>query len=175
MKQCPVCVQAGKSDTMHHIKDNKGKVICPTLLSQNCRNCGEIGHTPKYCKVLLKTSRRDAYNDKKATTEKISRKKTSTRQSVFSALTCDSDSEESDNESDKVIETRVEHTVKKDEKPSEPRKKTWAEIMVDESDDETDKAIETTVENVVKMFGNYTEKRKKTWAEMMEEESDDEE
>lgn len=26
------------------------KIVCPLLLSQQCAKCGEIGHTPKYCK-----------------------------------------------------------------------------------------------------------------------------
>jgi hypothetical protein len=33
------------------VRNKTGKVTCPTLLSQNCRNCGKNGHTVKYCKV----------------------------------------------------------------------------------------------------------------------------
>lgn len=51
---CKVCRDAGKSQqeySSHWVRGKTGKVTCPTLLSQNCRNCGEIGHTIKYCKV----------------------------------------------------------------------------------------------------------------------------
>ena len=37
------------------------KITCPLLLQQQCARCGEIGHTPKYCKSehWLKTNPRD--------------------------------------------------------------------------------------------------------------------
>lgn len=49
---CKVCIDAGKSEevfTSHHVRDEAGVVICPTLLNQKCLNCGEFGHTVKYC------------------------------------------------------------------------------------------------------------------------------
>jgi len=52
---CKVCKDAGKPEseyTSHFVKDKagpKGKVICPTLLSQACRICKETGHTSSYC------------------------------------------------------------------------------------------------------------------------------
>jgi hypothetical protein len=52
---CKVCKDAGKPEseyTSHFVKDQagpKGKVICPTLLSQACRICKETGHTSSYC------------------------------------------------------------------------------------------------------------------------------
>ena len=52
---CKVCQDAGKSEseyTSHFVKDvpgPKGKVVCPTLLSQACRICNETGHTSSYC------------------------------------------------------------------------------------------------------------------------------
>jgi len=52
---CKVCQDAGKSDqecTNHSVRDKSGKTVCPTLLSQCCRNCGENGHTVKYCPLL---------------------------------------------------------------------------------------------------------------------------
>jgi hypothetical protein len=52
---CKVCKDAGKSESeygSHWPKDSDGKTVCPTLLAQDCRYCGEAGHTVKYCKVL---------------------------------------------------------------------------------------------------------------------------
>lgn len=52
---CKVCKDAGKSESeysSHWPKDSNGNTVCPTLLSQECRYCGESGHTVKYCKVL---------------------------------------------------------------------------------------------------------------------------
>jgi hypothetical protein len=57
-KFCKVCQDAGKSEseyTSHFVRDSpgpNGKVICPTLLSQNCRGCGINGHTYKYCPTI---------------------------------------------------------------------------------------------------------------------------
>lgn len=51
---CKVCRDAGKSEqeySSHRVRDKNGRVTCPTLLSQKCRNCGKNGHTIKYCKV----------------------------------------------------------------------------------------------------------------------------
>jgi hypothetical protein len=55
-KFCKVCYDAGKSSTAyssHYVRDNiGGKVICPTILSQHCNYCKQIGHTPSYCPAL---------------------------------------------------------------------------------------------------------------------------
>jgi len=54
---CKVCKDAGKTEaefSSHWPKDNAGNTICPTLLEQDCRYCGEAGHTVKYCKKLEK-------------------------------------------------------------------------------------------------------------------------
>ena len=58
---CKVCQDAGKSEqeyTNHSVRDKSGKTVCPTLLSQSCRNCGENGHTVKYCSLLKEPVKR---------------------------------------------------------------------------------------------------------------------
>ena len=53
---CKVCRDAGKSQqecSSHWVRDKVGRVTCPTLLSQKCRNCGKSGHTIKYCKAVV--------------------------------------------------------------------------------------------------------------------------
>jgi len=55
---CKVCHDAGKSEaeyTNHFVKSDPGptgKVVCPTLLAQECRYCYEHGHTAGYCPVI---------------------------------------------------------------------------------------------------------------------------
>jgi hypothetical protein len=55
MPFCKVCYDAGlpvADYTDHFVKDQPGpggKVVCPTLLNQNCRICKKPGHTSTYC------------------------------------------------------------------------------------------------------------------------------
>jgi hypothetical protein len=61
---CKVCFDAGKHEseyTSHWVRslpDHNGKtaVLCPTLLSTECRYCYELGHTTKFCPVLEKNN-----------------------------------------------------------------------------------------------------------------------
>ena len=47
---CKICSDSGNSDfASHNVRDRTGKVVCPVLLSTVCRNCGQSGHTVKYC------------------------------------------------------------------------------------------------------------------------------
>ena len=68
---CKVCKDAGKPEseyTTHFVKNNEGKVICPTLLSLNCKYCQKPGHTISHCQILQsknkaneKVKRREEY------------------------------------------------------------------------------------------------------------------
>jgi hypothetical protein len=57
MPFCKVCFDSGKDEKMYNshcvkIKNsntNKVIVLCPTLLSTTCKNCGKKGHTSSYC------------------------------------------------------------------------------------------------------------------------------
>jgi hypothetical protein len=62
---CKVCLDAGKEDTNHWVKNEKGKVICPTLLALLCKYCSKKGHTVSYCPVLAKNKKREAFFEKK--------------------------------------------------------------------------------------------------------------
>ena len=63
-KYCKVCHDSGKPESEYRshntreTKDPKSKVICPTLLSLNCRYCHDNGHTVKYCPVLANKKKR---------------------------------------------------------------------------------------------------------------------
>ena len=72
--QCKVCFDAGKSKVQysnHWVKDNNGKVVCPTLLSQKCLRCEKSGHTVKFCTVVVKTT---AYEVKKMDPKRTEKK-----------------------------------------------------------------------------------------------------
>ena len=53
---CKFCMQRGFPLAVcktHYTKSSPefgSKITCPALLQQQCARCGEIGHTPKYCK-----------------------------------------------------------------------------------------------------------------------------
>ena len=78
---CKVCRDAGKSQqeySSHWVRDKTGRVTCPTLLSQQCRNCGKSGHTIKYCKARTVSH--------KPSTEKKELKKELQIQNIYSLL-----------------------------------------------------------------------------------------
>jgi hypothetical protein len=59
---CKVCHDSGKDEsiyTSHFIRETRdanSKIVCPTLLSLECRYCSKPGHTVKYCKEIKKIS-----------------------------------------------------------------------------------------------------------------------
>jgi len=101
-KYCKVCHDAGKSETeytSHFIRENRdpcSKVVCPTLLSLECRHCSKKGHTVKYCKILEKdkiAEARQRKNDCKLVIKPKSEEKYK-QANMFSNL--ESDSEDDD-------------------------------------------------------------------------------
>jgi hypothetical protein len=104
---CKVCHDAGKSEkeyTSHFVKSEpgpNGKVVCPTLLAQECRFCFQGGHTAGYCPVIAANKkaeekalrlavRREAV-EKTPAPKPVVAKKTA---NVFAVLGSDSDSDE---------------------------------------------------------------------------------
>lgn len=67
---CKVCFDTGKSEkeyTSHYVKNipgPNGTVICPTLLSLECRYCKTKGHTISRC-PHLKDKKRDSVKNNK--------------------------------------------------------------------------------------------------------------
>jgi len=57
---CKVCFDAGKDEkcySSHFVKDRpgpNGKIVCPTLLSTECRYCKETGHFKSHCPALAR-------------------------------------------------------------------------------------------------------------------------
>jgi hypothetical protein len=93
--QCKVCFDAGKPSAIynsHYVRDQPGgKVVCPTILNQNCSYCKEQGHSPRCCPKLAGKYSNNKYNkakpdakqeqDPKAKQEKEFTKKDSLRDS----------------------------------------------------------------------------------------------
>lgn len=78
MPFCSCCKSVGKSKeeyTSHFVKDQPGPhgvVVCPTLLSRECKYCHVKGHTPKFCPTLMsrgKTKRVASYRIPQVTHE----------------------------------------------------------------------------------------------------------
>jgi hypothetical protein len=63
------------------VRDKSGRVTCPTLLSQKCRNCGKSGHTIKYCKNVTVATKKQ--------TEKKEPKKENRLENIYAALADD--------------------------------------------------------------------------------------
>ena len=113
---CKVCFDAGKSEkeyTSHYPRSSPeptSKVVCPTLLSQECKFCGKknAGHTASYCPELAKAKKEEVKRQKqqqqKAKKEEeakkeedAKKKKTKKIANKFSALD-DEDEEEEEQE-----------------------------------------------------------------------------
>jgi hypothetical protein len=117
-KYCKVCHDAGKSESeyqSHFIRENtnpNSKVVCPTLLSLECRYCSKKGHTVKYCKILEKdkklSSRRQENTNNYRETNKNDMKGKQTN-NIFDNL--ESDSEEEEDEKEKLPEIRFVEPV----------------------------------------------------------------
>jgi len=97
---CKVCQDAGKPESVfrshftRQTPDPHSKVVCPTLLAQECRYCFKKGHTVKYCSVLKadnKALEKTKNADKKPVVKPPTIKKP---QNCFSCLDCDSDEDE---------------------------------------------------------------------------------
>ena len=109
-KFCKVCQDAGKPEneyTSHWVRSSpgpEGKVICPTLLSQECKYCYKTGHTTKYCVILKKNQKNErtaTYIAAKSATHTASKKPLN----VFDCLYCDS-SEDDDNVVDSIVDSK---------------------------------------------------------------------
>ena len=114
-KYCKVCHDAGKSETeytSHFIRENRdpcSKVVCPTLLSLECRYCSKKGHTVKYCKLLEKDKIAEARQTKSSitNTKPKSQEKYKQPNNMFSNLESDSEDEEQEQDVKEVKEVEV--------------------------------------------------------------------
>ena len=53
---CTHCKKSGQSCHVyesHNVRDTKGRVCCPAILSNVCSKCNKVGHLPSYCVVTV--------------------------------------------------------------------------------------------------------------------------
>ncbi len=103
---CKVCADAKKpinEVTNHNVKSAQGVVLCPTLLSQECRYCKQSGHTVKFCKTLEEKKKFESKMQAKLSheTKNQIKTKTNTTANLFDALDSDSEDEKEENIQDK--------------------------------------------------------------------------
>lgn len=126
---CKVCHDAGLSQdiyTSHFIrksKDPNSPVVCPTLLGQNCRYCLQLGHTVKYCPVLLNKNKIITQTPQTQTLtltpKKINTKiytkpqtQTQTPSNIFNAFILYSDDEDEDEKQEYKQTETIKHKPK---------------------------------------------------------------
>lgn len=135
---CKVCHDAGKPEreyNSHWVKDITGKITCPNLLNNECRYCFKIGHTAKFCDVLVKNNKEKERIERR--TQFIARNVDGlqSKQSVqkkkpvngFAALCEDSDSEKEINTN---LNIKINNNIVVNEYPSlcAPTKKKQIEV-----------------------------------------------
>jgi hypothetical protein len=102
-KFCKVCQDAGKSEseyTSHNVRETKdpnSRLLCPTLLALECRNCFKKGHTVKYCSLLKKQQLQQqisANAPPKKQDQKQGQGRNQTQKNVFMLLESDSEDDQ---------------------------------------------------------------------------------
>ena len=147
---CKVCEAAKKPPAMvaSHFPKNRGITVCPTLLSQQCKGCGNKGHTIKYCFPVVKVQVKSEQG-KQVKLEQVKPKKAITRaitRATIDLLYVSSDEEQGDEEQGEEQaeeEQEQQKAPKESKKPKkkeprvEPKKKfCWADAESDSSGSE---------------------------------------
>lgn len=105
-KYCKVCHDTGKDEktyTSHYVRetpDPSSRIVCPTLLSMECKYCYKKGHTVKHCKIIKTRSQTQSRkinnnNEQKKATSVTAPTKVS--KNIYDLLDCDDDNEGHDN------------------------------------------------------------------------------
>jgi hypothetical protein len=166
---CKVCLDVGKQEseyTNHWTKNDKGKVICPTLLEMFCKYCFKKAHTVSYCPVLAKNKKREAFKESSLTKKNVQPSKTITN--LFQALEEDSEDSEEEEEED-IVE--FDPPCSPVSPPPSFFKPTYASILCKEKkvvNLEKEEVVQPTLRPVLPL------KRKKMWAECTSDDDMDE-
>jgi len=203
---CKVCHDAGKPEseyTSHFVRSDTGpnsKVICPTLLAQECRYCCKIGHTVKFCPILIDQKKTDTKTAKKcefleAQVNKPITKKHKKKQNAFEVLDFESDTEKEDINIYKNIMKQEQEKPKKEEFPALCSSKTvvvpvlsgYANIAAksrsqfeaEQKQNIAEKYEKEMIERSIKGTKQVAKKEvpvvKKSWADNYDSDSDDDE
>lgn len=92
IKNCKFCKDSGKNEaiyTSHNVKDKRGNICCPILMTTLCNNCGNFGHTLKFCKSVKITNKPKTLQ--KPVQIRVEVKKQNTPVNRFAALEDDDD------------------------------------------------------------------------------------
>jgi hypothetical protein len=135
-KHCKVCQDAGKTEaeyTSHFTRetaDPTSRVICPTLLAQECRFCFKKGHTVKYCKRAKESNDRKLHqhNPKPAAIQSTKKQQPIVTNSFAAAF--DSEDESSDNENQDQ-----DQVIKEEEFPTLPHLTRTTSVSVKQEQD----------------------------------------
>ena len=140
---CKVCYDNDKPEKefrSHNVRNEQGKVCCPTLLSVVCAYCGIKGHGPKYCTRLAK-DRKEAEKPKPVVNKQVVKKPVKTAEkapmhSKFSALEMSSDSDSEEEPVKPAAVATKPSVIKPATAPStQPRKTNWADMYDSEEED----------------------------------------
>ena len=138
---CKVCEAAKKPPAMvaSHFPKNRGITVCPTLLSQQCKGCGNKGHTIKYCFPVVKVQ----VKPEQGKLEQVKPKKAITRATIDLLYVSSDEEGQAEEQGDEEQEVKREKEKKKKEskKPKKPRvepkkKFCWADAESDSSGSE---------------------------------------
>ena len=134
-KSCKFCKDSGKNEaiyTSHNVKDKNGNICCPILMNTLCNNCGNFGHTLKFCKSSNKTKILQ-----KPVQIRVEVKKQNVQVNRFAALDIDDDDNNDVAEKETKLVVEPEESVKKVSVLVIPRRRVedWTEYCSD-SDDE---------------------------------------
>ena len=130
-KFCKFCKDSGKNESIylsHNVKDKKGNICCPILMTTLCKNCSTFGHTVKFCKYVKPINQNDKNTiQKPAQTHVENKQKNMNRYSVF----------DEDDDEDEPIKNELEQTVKKAESifVKYRRRVDWADECSDTDDE----------------------------------------
>lgn len=111
---CKVCESAKKPMSMitsHLPKNREGVTVCPTLLSQECKQCGKKGHTVKYCTIgeprySAKLSPSDPFQESKYNENKKANKRSA--KILLASFNVLYESDEDEDEEEPVVVKKLE-------------------------------------------------------------------
>lgn len=94
-KYCKVCHDTGKDEktyTSHYVRetpDPTSRIVCPTLLSMECKYCYKKGHTVKFCKVIKNRSHKQEKTTSRPIEPQVSNKNVTKSNNMYDLLDCD--------------------------------------------------------------------------------------
>jgi hypothetical protein len=137
-KSCKFCKDSGKNEdiyTSHNVKDKNGNICCPILMTTLCNNCGNFGHTLKFCKSVKMMNKSKTLQ--KPLQIRVEVKKQNVQINRFAALDIDDDDDNNVAEKEAKSVVEPEESIKKESIVATLRRRIedWTEFCSD-SDDE---------------------------------------